>query len=295
MSEEKKHRVDEEPTPNWEDLIDNGLVNTEPTRMFNAVKDEELVKAVKEAKKKADAKPRKDEGKTLAEVMRDVRVQVAKRVNRVKETAGNVVATVKGEGSRIKARVLKLGKNKKGVGLLVSIICLSIIMAVASPFHPSKASAESSDADTAVQDQLYIAYVDGQDRVVRANGKVSGIYAVDEKGNIVTATDGLVVAKASDVQRAVVIKVEVEVDSKDDEQKSDEITYPFEGVITGRGVRMRAVPSTEGRIIQEFLPDTHITVVGGGGDWYRVLWSHDGEEEEGFIHEQYIRKAIGAN
>ena len=170
----------------------------------------------------------------------------------------------------------------------VSLILICILFS--SPFWSQKKASGKVDAVN-VEQPLYVVKLDSGDTVVKEDGTIAEQFAVDENGNVVRIEDGKVEIAAKDVKRAVVIR-EYHTIYKDKTEEEEEALkeFPFEGLVTGRGVRLRAIATTEARIVAELLPDEHVQVIGVDGDWYEVTWQNGDTEEHGFIYSTFVRK-----
>lgn len=65
--------------------------------------------------------------------------------------------------------------------------------------------------------------------------------------------------------------------------------FPYPGIITGDGVRLRSTPdSYSGNVIAELSIGAKVTVLDRQKGWVKIAWN----EQEGYIHHEYIRKEV---
>ncbi len=178
-------------------------------------------------------------------------------------------------------------KNERYVSIVLIVLVLMIALLLSSGRPRTEKKPQSETADQI----LYVAEMNGRDTVVDEDGRVAYGYTLDKKGNIVSEESKKAVVKKKDVQKAIIIEVEVTpipvaqepVNLNPQEEKSE---FPFAAKISKAGVRLRSLATTEARILKEFAEGESVEVIDVEGEWYKVRCG----TLEGFVVNSYVLK-----
>lgn len=174
------------------------------------------------------------------------------------------------------------------VVLAVVAVCFVILILSVSS-KPKDQNVDNPIPDESKIEQMYIANMNGQDRLVYSDGSIATEYTINQNGNAVDK-DGQIAVRAKDLERAIIIEIPVEVTPAPVE-KEEEHAFPFDGSVTKDGVRIRNDPSVyNSTILKELASGTKVTVVGEYGEWYEVKCG----ELEGYISKTYVARTPNA-
>ena len=183
---------------------------------------------------------------------------------------------------RIKRFYNNIHVGQKGIFAVLMILMIVAVVVTLT-------SKTKKPENTAPTEPVYVAQMNGIDTIVYANGTKAFKYSFDADKNIIDTYTGEVAVKAADVDRAVIIEVEVTPEPTPEVKDPNQKTFPFNGRISADGVRLRGAPTTEGKILLEFTKNAKVEVVDETGDWCEV--TYDGQT--GYVMSTYV--LVGGN